>query len=565
MISDKLYQLAFEYKKTKLWKKLWDTDLFAMQPPDGPICYISVMGAAGDHCAIGAYIGEEGLRSFMSVARTDPSSIPPIKLQEYFLQQDCLQCSFENKDELSNEEHEEAKAYARSHGIRIAGKKAYPQFRRFTPNHLPWHLQMEQEQDLLCQVLESALALSRLLEDSFPEDLGFQSVYDNPEEIPLLEYQDGSYVLKKTKLPPETPAEIPTPTARNDIGIASLKRIKKNGIWECEIIRFPQPVQNASEEIPYFPVTLLAVESSTGYILQVPPVVNYEEDPEHLLNLFIEALVNENVRPVKIKVRDARTHAFAKPLCDRLKIPLSTDEDMPALDDAEADFMAHFNMNDEEQMDNLNEILDNLLEMGDAQLRTLPDEMLSIFQMLSEQEDLPGGLQEKLQTLLSPKDAMKTDTFKVNRGRPKKKPKLSGPPHSYVISVSLGTGCYRHIQIAGDAALFELHGAILDAFGFVDDHAHAFFMDNISWSDYDCYYVDGIESYYRTTDRYTLDQADLHTGMKFKYIFDFGDEWTFQCKVLRIAAEACPRPVILKTKGDAPKQYGDQDDDGWDD
>ena len=24
-------------------------------------------------------------------------------------------------------------------------------------------------------------------------------------------------------------------------------------------------------------------------------------------------------------------------------------------------------------------------------------------------------------------------------------------------------------------------------------------------------------------------------------------------------------PVILKTKGDAPKQYGDQDDDGWDD
>ena len=56
MISDKLYQLAFEYKKTKLWKKLWDTDLFAIQPPDGPICYICVMGAAGDHCAIGAYI-----------------------------------------------------------------------------------------------------------------------------------------------------------------------------------------------------------------------------------------------------------------------------------------------------------------------------------------------------------------------------------------------------------------------------------------------------------------------------------------------------------------------------
>lgn len=59
---------------------------------------------------------------------------------------------------------------------------------------------------------------------------------------------------------------------------------------------------------------------------------------------------------------------------------------------------------------------------------------------------------------------------------------------SYVISVSVGTGCYRHIQISQKASLFRLHEAILEAFEFEDDHAHAFFMDNRIWSQYDAYY-----------------------------------------------------------------------------
>ena len=54
---------------------------------------------------------------------------------------------------------------------------------------------------------------------------------------------------------------------------------------------------------------------------------------------------------------------------------------------------------------------------------------------------------------------------------------------SYVVSVSIGTGCYRHIRISKTATLLKLHKAILNAFDFEDDHAHAFFMDNHYWSD----------------------------------------------------------------------------------
>jgi hypothetical protein len=45
-------------------------------------------------------------------------------------------------------------------------------------------------------------------------------------------------------------------------------------------------------------------------------------------------------------------------------------------------------------------------------------------------------------------------------------------------------------------------------------------------------------------------------GHKFKHLFDFGDEWVFQCRVLKALADACPQPLVVRSKGEAPEQYG---------
>lgn len=134
---------------------------------------------------------------------------------------------------------------------------------------------------------------------------------------------------------------------------------------------------------------------------------------------------------------------------------------------------------------------------------------------------------------------------------------------SYVISISLGTGCYRHIQIAASATLYKLHQAILNAFDFDDDHLHAFFMDNKVWSEKDAYYSMKSERGDHLTKRCRLESLGLSVGDKFKYLFDFGDEWTFQCKVLRILEETTDIPRILRSVGESPEQYPDFEDD-WD-
>ncbi len=553
MTSDKLYGLAFEYKKTRLWKVLGDMEVFAVKLSADRIGYISIMGQAGGYCALGLFIGDKGFNSFRTIAATDPETLSLREYHEHILQHECLQCAFEGKDQLSEEEREEAKVYARSHGVRISGKNAYPHFMKYQPNCCPWHLQTEQEVEDLCEALAAAIEMGRLLEERTADALGLRAVDGSTKEILMLEHQEQVWEMGKTLLPIEKPKEVPAPKISNEIAAARLRKVKKAGIWECEIIRFPQPVQNSPEEVPVFPALLLAVESSTGYILQVPPVENYENEPEELLNLFVEALLKEEIRPIEIKARDERMYFFAKDLCDKLKAAISIEEELPSLDEAEDDFMQRFSMGGGDNvMDDLNTMLDEVLELDESQFSALPVEIAEFLKNVKEQGILPEDIQVKIDRIFG----LEEEYISNQCGQKRALEKSSGPARSYVISVSLGAGCYRHIKISGDCTLMELHSVILKAFEFCDDHAHAFFMDNVVWSQADSYYVPGIERGDRTTDLYTLEQAGLDVGKKFKYVFDFGDEWTFQCKVLRIEAGAAPVPTVIKGKGDAPDQYG---------
>lgn len=131
---------------------------------------------------------------------------------------------------------------------------------------------------------------------------------------------------------------------------------------------------------------------------------------------------------------------------------------------------------------------------------------------------------------------------------------------SYVISVSVGTGCYRHIQISKNATLYKLHKVIINAFDFEDDHAHAFFMDNHYWSGYAAFFSMKMHGDERLTKSYKLEKLNLAKGDQFKYLFDFGEEWRFQCKVLRELEENVDIPCVIRSVGESPEQYPQWDE-----
>ena len=94
-----------------------------------------------------------------------------------------------------------------------------------------------------------------------------------------------------------------------------------------------------------------------------------------------------------------------------------------------------------------------------------------------------------------------------------------------MIKVSLGRSCYRYIQIGKQKTLGALSEAILSAFEFDDDHCHAFFMDDRYWSDLGAYYSDDMDEGCRISYKMPLGRLGLEKGDKFKYLFDFGDEY----------------------------------------
>ena len=138
MATERMYDLAFQYKKTKLWKKLYDTDIFAIRFADGTIGYCCVMGMMGECNAVALYPDEKAFQSYRKIAGLSPVQFrSEFDYREFLISMDCLQCAFDSKDGLSEDDLDEVRAYTKKHGITLRGANAFPQFVSYRPYHYP--------------------------------------------------------------------------------------------------------------------------------------------------------------------------------------------------------------------------------------------------------------------------------------------------------------------------------------------------------------------------------------------------------------------------------------------
>jgi hypothetical protein len=134
----------------------------------------------------------------------------------------------------------------------------------------------------------------------------------------------------------------------------------------------------------------------------------------------------------------------------------------------------------------------------------------------------------------------------------------------YIFKVTYKRSIWRRIRISATNTLQHLHEAIQDAFDFYDDHLYAFFMDGQPWSR-DAYWSRG-DDQPPYADKAVIGRLELERGQRFLYLFDFGDEWKFEVRVEEILDSDVPpvRPLVIGSKGEAPEQYPDyEDDEEW--
>ena len=404
MATDKMYDLAFQYKGTKLWQQLYDDELFAVLLSDGAIGYCCVMGMVGEHNALAVYVGEEGYQSYCAIRNADQDRMTDQMMGELLTSQNCLQCSFESKDMLSGEELEEVRQYASSHQKLLRGKNAFPQFTKYRPGRFPWHYDSALDEQRICDALGAAAALKKMLRSYSKEELGLFSLDEEPAKIPMLAFEGGRWIMKYTSLP-DAEIRYPEPKLTNDVTAARIKRKAKAGVWECGTLRLPSAVQEEGQpdEAPYYPLALLFIE--LGNELVQEPIVTDGEDPAEMLNEFAQQLLDVKTVPRTIRCGDERCFSLLKDLCAKTGIRLEKTDDPEALNDVIGDLLEHLAGEEDAELDpkEVEEMFDVLMQMPDSELRQMPQELVNMLYSLSEAGALPDALDNRIRKLFRKK------------------------------------------------------------------------------------------------------------------------------------------------------------------
>lgn len=376
---DKYYKLAFAYKKKKLWTRIDDNNIFAIKLDDGQIGFVSILGSSGEYNSINLYPGLESILYFKDIFEIDDIVSDYDKFLST-LDSTYYQLVLGNRIDITKKEADDIEAYKKKNSLNIRGSLSMPYFRKSTPFAPMVEFNKKEDYHYIEQALEASLALADILEEKSPKDIGL-GIMPLEDKLILLEKLNGKYVLSDTI---DIDWKNNSFYTRADMVYMStakkLKKLRKKTDVECKLIALSSPVYEKGSD-PYYPQLLLALEKRRGTIIPVKPIKNYRKNPNAAVNNFLESIMKEGLKPVKISVSDKRTYFLLEDTCMSLKIDLVLDKDLYELEMTRREFDAKFSgnpYNDSSIGDMMIEILDQLDNLKDIKNmgESIPDEII---------------------------------------------------------------------------------------------------------------------------------------------------------------------------------------------
>lgn len=409
LYPEELYDLAFELKKIKLWDRLFEDEIFAFPLADGQTGYCVIMGMMGEHFALALYIGERGLQSFRNIQQYPSfmsSGQSSMKAVEFMLSQCCLQCSFENKDELSPEELASVRAYASSRQIKFRGANSFPQFTKFLPAKMPQNISGE-DVGYLTEAMRAALEVNRrLMEDNGreveKESLGFSTGPAYNRSYPLLTPDGDGFKWSIGQFSPPSPPEYLRPVLQDDLLRERVKRAKKqNTSWACDLVMLPSAIMDERDNEPCFVYTLILADKRSGETIPIELVPDYKENAQKLLRDLGERML-ERGAPRQLIVTDDRTCAFLEDFALATDIRLVQNVEDELIEDIEESLMeamdggAPGNI----EYDEVLGMISTLLTVGDeAELLVLPDDTWNKLRTAAKDRGAPEEIMRRFEEL----------------------------------------------------------------------------------------------------------------------------------------------------------------------
>jgi len=317
-----LYEAALEFKELAPWNWMHETDIFGVKDPvSGEIGYCCIRGGAGEHYALGLYLGSEGL---YGLSRILSGEFSEFKDEALFIQ-NCLMASFEDRKSLQKQDLQQIKAL----GLKFRGRNAWPLFRNYMPGFFPWYLN-DDEARILTLALQQAKDVS-LRFKKYPgllvhpsKDHYFVRVPDKPGDDIIWKDKWLEPSALKMEDAPVIPVEETT-----------LERIKKaplqrGGIWEIDFFYVPAVLREKGER-PYFPYMSLLVDHNSTFILKFQ--LEKEADCKSTFPVkFADFIEHAKVMPDELLVKRYDVYRIMEPLSAELGIEINMVESLPALE-----------------------------------------------------------------------------------------------------------------------------------------------------------------------------------------------------------------------------------------
>jgi Domain of unknown function (DUF6930) len=325
-----LYAAAIAFKELKCWEWMYDSDLFGVQNPEtGEIGYCCVMGNLGEVFALNVYQGAEGLDSYwlLHEQSTLADEGVPMSPAELLSSQKCLTVSYEDRSDL----HKNDLQLIRSLNLQFRGKNAWPMFRNYQPEFLPWFLSSAEEVRFLTIALQQAKEVGLHMR----ENEEYLTPTEENEEIYLVRVlRNGQW--EDTWQRPTTYEPPPLVPIIDEQQLAQIKRANfpQQGTWITDCLLMPVEVREG--ERPFYPHSFLILNEAAlplGMEL-LKPGEREQKVPAH----FLQLLQNVQCLPQLLLVGSEQTFTLLEPIARALNVQIEQESEIPVFQSFLEDF-----------------------------------------------------------------------------------------------------------------------------------------------------------------------------------------------------------------------------------
>lgn len=317
-----LYDVASCVRDLAPWKWMNETDVFGVEISTRQVVFVSVMGAAGEHYAVGVYPGAAALTSLRRIYEDDTEP-------ERVLEVPQVQLSFEHRGYLTDEDRRIAKRL----GLAFKGKNGWPMFRSYRPGFAPWFIDGDEAEMLLMALTQLLQIAPRQRTD--PALIRRRGAWEYLVRARRATSAHDEWVDVVREISPDRGGTYHVVLTSDHVRQWRAMPVMHTGI-EADFFLMRTPIHEGNER-PYYPYMLLLVEAQDGLIAGQEMLTVDESLSQMCASVpgkIVEGFARLGLRPAWITVRPGRLEAILRPVSEALGLELRVQRKLRQLDPA---------------------------------------------------------------------------------------------------------------------------------------------------------------------------------------------------------------------------------------